>query len=190
MTRITQGLGFIVAFSLLLGAVACGPKSQESAIDPGPTVNTKPKDPAEKVYEQFRSGAFQYGSIVDTLGEAIAKAVEAKQSASGAAKDALDEVLSILDSAGAALEDFQEAPPAEKEFKDNFAKYDDIRLKAIDAGNDALHLLREAKSVFAAYKSDTKNDLNTTTEGLVDLAESDLKEAITAWGGTPEDSEP
>lgn len=123
---------------------------------------------------------------MDTLTEALDRCLALRKSAKVPAKAALEEVRDALDSAGAAVEDFQLALAEEAEFEKNFKAEDERRLKAIDGGNDALHILGDAQAVLGSYSHDVGKPLDQELESLIQLAMEDLKEAIQAYGGKVE----
>lgn len=178
-----------IALVLLLAGCASGSKVVADTGKPsGSPAHTSasdvPADPNESIYEQMRAGAFQYGSIIDGFGDEIALTLKLKPLAKGDQKDAIENLLSILDSAGGSLEDFQDAPTKESVAQD-FKSADDRRLKAIDGGNDALHLIREAQGSLEDLSGLNSSQVNELAK-MLDLSEQDLIEAIEAWGGKAE----
>lgn len=179
------GLVFLV---ILAG---CGGAKETSLPDgkSSGSSGTSSADPVEVGYEQVRAGSFQYGAVVDTLGEAIERCLKVLDTAKGPAKEATEDIRDALDSAGAAIEAFQEAPADKATYEKNFKAEDEKRLKAINGGNDALHLLGEAREIMSSYEQDLGKPVDKELADLIQLAIDDLSEAIVTFGGKVETEE-
>ena len=166
---------------LILLACGCGGRHE----DP-PAANQPPASPEDALYQQLRAGAFQLGAAQDSLAEAL-RAVQ-DLNVGPAARQAQQDAEALLDSAGASLGDFLE-PPARGKIAEEFAAHDEMRVKAIEAANDALHETREAAGILRSLADEGVDGAAQAAE-LADLAANDLQSAIDALGGQVEDPAP
>lgn len=151
---------------------------------------SKDLTPGAALYESLRAGAFNLGAAQETLREAFvqAEALRDAQLEGSDLRNALAEMSDLLDSAGATLVDHAVPPPPQSEIDAAFAKYDDARLKAIEAANDALHDLREARGIAEGLYEQVPG-LRTPLDHLASLhsvAEEDLLSALKSLGGKDE----
>jgi hypothetical protein len=101
-------------------------------------------------------------------------------------------VVDFVDSTGAAIAEHVEDPPARERVAAEFGAFDEKRLKAIAAGNEALRDLREALGVLEGLASgeDAKvAQLALEVKSLLAVALDDLWGAVEAYGGEPEASD-
>lgn len=179
------------AVLVLLAIAGCG-KSSAAAGDPSTTGANPPgtRDPAQIVYDQVRSGFVQLDTITDTLADALTAAKEGTNSKNKTMKEACQGIADLMDSSGSYLSDYTEPPATFEEFNAKFAEYDDDRLKAIDAANDALHEVGDAKGFLEDILADPnleKEQITMDLKDLLDQAQKDLKEAVTTLGGKVEE---
>lgn len=148
------------------------------------------QDPAQVVFDQIRSGFVQLDAITETLAEALSTAKEGAASKDKTKAEACKGIADFMDSAGSYIADYTEPPASFEEFNSKFAEYDDQRLKAIDAANDTLHEVGEAKGFLEDLQAEPKLASDQTTldlQDLLDQAEKDLREAIQTLGGKVEE---
>ncbi len=136
---------------------------------------------------------FQMAAASSSIEEALSAAQEAKAKSPAGDRAAFDEVVDLIDTAGSGIAEFAEDSPAEKDVVAAFAIWDEKRLKAIDAGNDAMHDLREAAGALADLEESgnrTVAALAREVRGLVLVAIDDLWGAVEGFGGRPESEDP
>lgn len=185
---------FLLLFALL--SMGCG--SQSESVDPQMPVGSTSASTAEKVdpdslvFRQLHEGTTQLDGAADTIEEALRVADSLRSSVRGAVKNALEDILEYINSAGETIADFTIPPPSREDFDAHFAQFDDRRLKAIDAGNDARHEIREALGIADALGQDQSIPKHKEFDQLADLlsvAASDLADAVIALGGKVEEAE-
>jgi hypothetical protein len=158
-----------------------------------PVVKAASAMPEDQLHEQIRSGMFQMAAAAGSIEESLASAKEGLSSASAGGKQALAEVVDLLDSAGAEVAEFADDPPDLAEVAKAFALWDDKRLKAVEAGNDAMHDLREASGILADLADSEPLGAGkgaSVVRALILVALDDLWGAIEAFGGKPESEDP
>lgn len=149
-----------------------------------------PSDPDEALYEMCRKGAVQLDGAADTIAETLQTAKKVKPFASGSATEAMDEVISMIDSAGAGIADYTMPVPVKEEFLATARDQDERRLKAIEVSNDAIRDLKEAGGILDSL---AQNAQGTFKKGLVeidellDLSLRDMYDAVEALGGKVEE---
>jgi hypothetical protein len=192
----------VKAFSWLVVAmlvIGCGAKPSETAPGPlttarrsekKPDIPVDPKDPDAALYEICRKGHVQMNGAADTIQETLETAKKVKPFAIGDAATAFGEAYDLIDSAGAGIADYTTPLPDAEHFKAVAKEMDERRLKAIEAGNDAIRDLKEAAgildSVSEKAKDPFKKGANEVAE-LTDLCVKDLYDAIEALGGQVEE---
>lgn len=173
---------------LLLLAVGCSKNGGEVS---GSTTGGSKPDPARVVYDQLRSGFVQLGNTQETIGEALALTETGKTSSDQALRDASKDMHEFLDLAGSYLSDYTEPPANFEEFNAKFAEHDDARLKSIDAANDSLHEVGEAKGIVDDLFNDPvleKEQIVIDLRDLINEIEKNLREAIETLGGKVEEA--
>jgi len=150
---------------------------------------SRPLSKEAELYEKVRSGHVQTAGAVDSIIEALDHAELLLRRARGQQRDALIDVRDLLEDSGATLGDHVEDPPDLKTFLADMNTYDERRLAAIAACNDAIVDLKSARaivgSLLAAPSPPMKSELEQL-EVLVDVAIQDLAEAVEALGGQVE----
>lgn len=172
----------------LLIVIGCGKHDPEQN---GPVAGTnpgaaQPSDPSHAVYDQMRSGFVQLGTVTQTLADALDSAKAGKELKDAKIKETSSSIAELMDSAGSYIADYTEPPDSFEAFNAKFAANDDARLKAIDAANDCLHEVVEAKDALTDLLNDPKLEKNPTVQdlqGLLDDADKGLREAIQTLGG-------
>lgn len=177
-------------------AGACGGPASDPT-KPTPTAsNTGGEDPTvspeKRLYEQLRSGMFQMGAAAGSIEEALSAARDAAAQLKGDLKGAMEDAIESIDAAGAGVAEYAADPPEEAEVAKDFATWDERRLKAVEAANDAMHDLREAAGLLADADETNPGPAGQPARdvrALVLVALDDLWGAIEAFGGTPETEE-
>lgn len=180
----------VLAWSLIGAALAlligCGPKKDKVVYTP-PTQTTygrEPNDPDQALTEQLRQGSVQMSAASDTVESALIEAKKAVKALTGEAKLAAQDVVDLLDDAGASVADASSDPPDEADVKKDFAGADDDRKKRIESGNDAYRSIEIALGTLEGLEQqvDGLQSLNET----LGLALDDVADAIEAYGGKVE----
>ena len=178
----------IVAASTLLLLALAGCSAPGDASEPA--VASQDVSPGAALYKSLRAGSFNLGAAQESLREAFGQAESLRdaQLAGSDLRNALAELADLLDSAGATLVDHALPPPPQSEVDADFAHFDEARLKAIEATNDALHDLREARGIAEGLYEEVPG-LRTPLDHLASLhsvAEEDLLSALESLGGKDE----
>lgn len=142
-------------------------------------------DPDTKLYGALREGAFRLNAASSSLGQALKSSLGIlKQQRSGTELfERLDEVVSLVDEAGEAVSEHSAAPPAVDAIKQKFSAYDDKRLAAITASNDALRRLDLAQKHLASTPS---SKALAELGDVIELAQDEIEGAVIAFGGKVE----
>lgn len=177
----------------ILLAAGCGKPSPNSG-----ATTTQPKTEAPKPgpnsaaldeqYESVRAGLVLVDSAVEGLEEFRAMVEEMQSKLAGDANDVAALVREAVDSAGSLLSEIDTDLPDRGAYEKDFAMWDERRLSAITACNDALHELGEAGEGLT-----TIGDLEPKHQPEIDdvllalrLVEEDLSAGIVKLGGTVE----
>lgn len=156
---------------------------------------TKSEAPAESpedlLYGQLRSGSFQLSAAGGSIEDSLVAAQEATKALARfrELKDAMMEVADFINSAGASIAEFTDEPPEQEVVDKDFAAFDEKRLKAVEASNDALQDLRQALGLLESLSEDANPEAvkwATGVKSLVAVAMDDVWGAVEALGGTPE----
>ncbi len=177
----------LLACSLAIGACS-HPHSEvsESSLPTTPTRTPITVDSPRALYEQCRSGAVHLAGASETIEEALALAKKIARTAPKAMKEALGDAETMIDSAGAGIADFVTEPPSFEQFQKSIVAQDEKRLKAVQAANDGLHDLDEARGIVESISEDAKGPLKTQVTSLTsmfDVCVQDLEDAIGSLGG-------
>jgi len=171
--------------------VGCSQKSGIPNQTPATELAAQPssEDPARALYEQIRGGNVQLHGAADSIEEALHEADSLLAAASAKDKEALSEARALIDSAGAGIADFSAEPPHFDVFRGQIARFDDMRLKAIQEANDSLHDLSEAKGIAKSLQETGGPEISTKVTDwaeLIEVASADLADAIRTLGGVIE----
>lgn len=195
--RFRSGIGFGVAFAAgcaLLGfAIGCGSGSApDSAARTGNsvTVDGEPEPPEDPEYVQLRAALFQIRSAIDLVQEAYtaAKAALDRRDLTAEKRNALEDAVAYLDSAGANLAEQGGSPPAEEALRTDPALVARLKSAAREAVADALMDLREAAGILDSV-SEGRPDLAELPR-LADLAVEAVSSALRELGGKDPAAEP
>jgi hypothetical protein len=148
-------------------------------------VKIDPAKPEDTLYQQLRAGALQIAGVIETLDAAVVKLDEVNPGKDAEFRAALHELKESIDAAGAELADHIEEPNRERLGK-VFPEYDEKRIRAIAAANDALHEVSEASGIASDLASEKKNSVLNDVADLLELAIEDLRGSIEALGGKVE----
>lgn len=170
---------------LLLAVAGCG--SPEAAQEP-PAATQQSRTAA--AHEQYRAGVFSLSIAQESLATALeaVQALRDQMPAGTEVREGLSAVAESVDGAGANIADVPTEAPTLDQFEARFSEYDDRRLAAITAVNDALHELRDAQGTLADLAESAKGmvgELDRLSQRL-DGAEADLQSALEAFGGKDE----
>jgi enamine deaminase RidA (YjgF/YER057c/UK114 family) len=174
-----------------LAMVGCGDKgaaSDAGAANPGTTASTsEPKDEATALLEQLRGGSYQADVAMGSMEVAMNRVRPLAAQNAEETREALQNIADMLDSAGATLSEFTDAPTLE-EIRANFKENDDRRLKAIEEADDARKEVEQAKGIVAdMLLSEPPADVKATLDEIdtaIDEALDAIEAAIEAFGGT------
>lgn len=176
---------FIVALLIGCGAVTSPGGAGRSG--PGRQVVDAPS-PAANPYEQLHAAAFQIGTALDRLHDALAGVKPLGSTESGPTKDALAEVAAAFDSAGRIVEDYSESPSAD-ELKKSPARAEALDKKWSEDINQASRKILNAQALIDDLLASGPPEniahalQNANDEG--DEAVSALAEAVRQLGGKP-----
>lgn len=162
MRTIAAALGLV-----LVGCSGPAPKAD-------PPANVPQTNPAAVLARQgvvLIEGAL--GSVADAREAALAEQAKAK----GERRQALDEAVALIDSAGASLADYSEAPA-----ESDPAALGRWRKQAAEAAGDALIDLGEARGIVESLGD------SATLAAIVQVAEDDVREAVEGLGGKAEEA--
>lgn len=165
-----------------------GPVAQAPKIDPVP--EAEPDNPDRALYELCRAGTVQMNGAADSVEETLQTAKNVVPVATGETARGLEEAIELIDSAGAGIADYTAPVPGMDRFPEVALEQDERRLKAIQAGNDAIRDLKEAAGILESLTQGTKDVvLKGLTEvlELVDVCIRDLYDAVEALGGRVEE---
>ncbi|HRI44220.1 MAG TPA: hypothetical protein PLL78_12470 [Fimbriimonadaceae bacterium] len=185
-------------------AVGCGerPATAESAAvsrpnqpvangsNPGSTTEVEPPNPEQALYELCRAGTVQMNGAADSIEETLQTAKSVLPIATGDAVQGIKEAIELIDGAGAGIADYTAPIPGMDRFPEVAAEQDERRLKAIQAGNDAIRDLKEAAGILESLVQSTaatlRKGIGEVIE-LVDVCVRDLYDAVEALGGRVEE---
>ncbi len=183
-------MGRLVLAGLLVAVAIATSGCRGEASDAGaktPPVKIDPTKPEDTLVEQIRSGSTQIDGVIDTLDSIVAQVERIDPGKDAELKQALAELGESLDSAGASLANFADDRPTRKDVAARFAQFDEWRIQAIAAINDALHDLDDARGISDQFAKEKKIGALQQVGDLLDLAVSDLQDALQTLGGKPEE---
>jgi hypothetical protein len=149
-----------------------------------------PENPDQALYEMCRAGTVQMNGAADSIEETLQTAKKVLPIATGEAAQGLQEAIDLIDGAGAGIADYTAPIPGPDRFPEVAAEQDERRLKAIQAGNDAIRDLKEAAGILESLTASTKDSLRKGVGEvleLVDVSVRDLYDAVEALGGRVEE---
>lgn len=175
----------IFFFVLVLAVVSgCQPKAAANG-ETGPTAAPK-TDPMSIAYDQVSSGFYQVGAIIDEIDETL-KQADTLLKANPKSEDT-KLLRELVNQVGQGLGEIYEPAPERADFDKNFDTWDEKRLKAITAVNDARFEMRDVGDLIPAMREDkvgTIADLDEL-ERITSLIQDDLAEAVETLGGKVE----
>lgn len=188
----------VLAALILLALAGCGNKDGGTqAVPPAstgaPSSSEGPKDEATALLEQLRGGAYQIDVAMGSMEVAMNRVRPLMADNPAETKEALQNIADMLDSAGATLIEFNDAPTIEQ-VRANFKENDDRRLKAIDEADDARQEVEQARTIVSdMLHSEPPAEIKSKLEEIdtaIDEALDAIEAAIEAFGGTvPEGGE-
>jgi hypothetical protein len=179
----------------IAGAGCSAAKSAAPGGQPASAESAQAEPSAEELLrQQLRSGRFQLNAAAGSIEQTYLAAKEAADSYKRVrdVHEGFLDVVDYVDSAGAEVSDHIEEPPTLEDITKDFATYDERRLKAVQAANDALKDLREALGVLEGLSDSPQEAVARSAlsvKSLLAVAIDDLWGAVEALGGEPEGSE-
>ncbi|MBW7927770.1 MAG: hypothetical protein H3C58_06730 [Fimbriimonadaceae bacterium] len=178
----------LAAIALL--AVGCGQPSSGDAAPSGPANETKAGDdssPEGRLFEQLRGGAVQLQLAQDAVAEAYAEvnALKNEPDFGPETGEALTDLEAMLDSVGATLSELVSSP-SKASVEADFGAADELRLKAIDAANDAHYELQECLGLVEGVLDQTGEHLRPRVDAVFEkirTAQAEIESAVTTLGG-------
>lgn len=170
--------------AIALGA-SCGSPTPERPTKPA--VKVDPSKPEDTLHDQLSSGSTQIDGVVGTLDTATAQLKRIDRWKDAEAKHALQEIKDAVDASGAALADFAAIPADRKAIEKRFGAFDEMRIDAIAAANDARHSLIEAQGLADDIARTKGMKALGDIADLLEVAIEDLKDAIESLGGQVEE---
>lgn len=164
-----------------------GPAASAGGAPGATTTSGAPKDEATTLLEQQRGGAYQIDVAMGHMEHAMNLVRPLAVDKPDETKEALQNIVDMLDSAGATIIEFNDAPTLDK-IKENFKEQDDRRLKAIEEADDARQEVEQAKGIITDLlasepPADVKTSLTEIDESIEEALDA-LEAAIEAFGGT------
>lgn len=153
-----------------------------------PTSNgAEPKDEATALLEQLRGGSYQIDVAMGGMERAMNLVRPLAVNKPDETREALQNVADMLDSAGATIIEFNDAPTLDK-IRANFKENDDHRLKAIEEADDARQEVEQARGIVTELiasepPADVKASLDEIDNAIEETLDA-LEAAIEAFGGT------
>lgn len=172
---------------LAAGTVGCNRSASASNQTKPPVVTIDPNKPEDTLYEQVRAGSTQIEGVVDTLDTVLEQVKGVDSGKDPDIKAVFVDLKDSVDAAGAALAGYTDARPQRAAVVKQFAKFDEWRIGAIAAGNDARHELIDAQGLADSLAETANIGKMTDIADLLEVAIEDLKDAIETLGGKVED---
>ena len=176
---------FVVA--ALGGTMGCkrGPAVEDRQTRP--PVKVDPSKPEDTLYAQIRAGSTQIEGVIDTLDAVLEQVKRIDSGKDPDVKAVFGDLKDAIDAAGAALASYAGEEPERAAVAKNFAKFDEWRIGAIAAGNDARHELIDAQGLADSLAETAKIDQMSAVAELLEVGIVDLRDAIETLGGKVED---
>jgi len=138
------------------------------------------RDEAGVAFDQYHSGITIVRRVLPELADSYSKLVELRDKAKGEDLDQLKECVDDLDDAGSKLAEYNDEPVTETEFRAHFSAYNEIRVEAIEACENA-----EESYKSAIHKLEAMPKPERFSAVLKPLKEQheDIQDAIEQFGG-------
>jgi hypothetical protein len=180
---------FVVIFvvAAICGTAGC---KRGPAVEDRPqraSVKIDPNKPEDTLYAQIRAGSTQIEGVIDTLDAVLEQVKRIDAGKDPDVKAVFEDLKDAIDAAGAALASFAGEEPDRAAVAKNFAKFDEWRIGAIAAGNDARHELIDAQGLADNLVETAKIDQMAAVADLLEVGIVDLRDAIETLGGKVED---
>lgn len=143
----------------------------------------------QRLHSQLSAGTYAVNAALDSIEQSLQAASELIPKAP-ALEEPLNEVKELINASGEVLGEFVEDPPPIETIEMRYAEFDERRLKAIEAGNDAMHNLNEALGILESVKDTIPQEAAADSfdlEGVLAAAVDDLIGAIEGFGGKVEE---
>lgn len=176
---------YVVLFMVALAGISFGCRKGPAVADrpPKPPVVVDPNQPEETLYEQIRAGSTQIEGVIDTLDAVLERVKKVDSGTDKEVRAVVEDLKDSLDAAGATLADFAGEAPDRKTVEKQFAKYDEWRIQAIAAGNDARHEMIDAQGLADTLSETAEVSGMDDVADLLEVGIADLKDAIETLGG-------
>lgn len=179
----------LLAAALCLGCGSGKPTVPVAEHVKGVQAAVAPSDPSAALYEKLRAGAYQFDAALASLEQATAAIKPlAEAQTQKETKDALQNVLALLDQAGRSAAELHEAPER-AQVDAAFAAQDERRLKGIESMSLALREVREAQGtvedMLDSQPPAQEKEILDKADTALDEADDAISEGIKALGGTP-----
>jgi hypothetical protein len=178
---------------LALVAIGCG--NGATTAPQSATVSARASEqgmtPEELLRDQLSAGSFSFNSAVRGLEQARKEALTLRAATqNGELRQALSDVVELLDSAAATIAEHSVDPAPTEDIAERFAHHDDLRLTAIDSGNDARHELGELVGILESLIEDFPRHQKelASVRDLAASAREDIDSGIRHFGGEPEEA--
>jgi hypothetical protein len=186
------GLAVIAAMLVAgCGKPAETPPADTRARAAGTSPAESPGSAEQVVFDQLSGGAFQASAALDLIETARNGLVELLGVAKSPIREGLEDARDLIDSAGQTLADEIEKPDNVETVKNDFAAFDERRLKAIEAANDARHELEEALGIVQSLSEAGQLSQNSL-DPIVDALQSAIEasgDMATELGGKVEEAD-
>ena len=191
MVRLLPLICFLTA-CCLLGCQGNAGGNTTSAGTSNTGKSGEPADPKRALFEQVHSGLVQLSGSLSSLDDAYKEGLSLQQILKGEERDAARDINDLIDSAAKGLAEFDDEPPEFDTFEQEMAKFDQMRVSAIEALNDSLIDLREAMGTAQAMMeqaSENDKDRFQRLRDLIEVAAGDVADTVEAFGGTVDSQE-
>jgi hypothetical protein len=175
--RIELGILVVLAFANF----GCGSASKA---DSPPSTARAAESTGSKLYTQLRAGAFNLDAAATSLESALQTSRKLLKEADGEPKQALLDLVALVDDAGEAIADDTTAPTSDEVEKDRTGHEKD-RTDAIEHANDALKSVAEAATISGDLAQSAPEELRADAEALdknIVEAQDAIKDAIHELG--------
>jgi len=135
-------------------------------------------DPVEILAGQWEKGSYQVEAATTVLADLKDDLATAAKSAKGETKESLLDVADAVESVGQQIAEFAETP-TEQELKQDFAKADEDRLRAIKTLNESTVETREAMDLANQLEPELADAIGANLDEAAKAQEA----AILAFGG-------
>lgn len=176
----------VTSFGIVLGVLGCNRAANPPVYQPPveTSYSAEPTNPDEALATQLREGSVQMSASLESLESALQEAKRVSKHLSGEGKEAMLDIVDLLNDAGSTIGDASGEPPTLEAIRADFATNDDLRKKAISDGNEAYRSLEQAMGTLQSLETGVEG--LDTLGNLITLTMDDLGDGIEAYGGQVE----